>query len=253
MVKKVRAPKGDFQSMLLRMPPEAVARALHSVPREESLAVLLELLEDPESWRDLRVPARIAGLLLRLGEEQALVDEVFELAPYWYDGDDAECLGLGALAVVLGTEGNPSVREEVLDHLDETLVLTGAPHPATNTFVEILVNFGERGVRCERAWRWLEHVREDLPDLWFSFAGSYGDPRAVPLLHAMLDAIEPSALVGRLGDDPAVRTVIDGVDALEQLGAVRPRDAALLHRLRAEPGVPDEPAGQAATTRRDGR
>ncbi|MCC7110784.1 MAG: hypothetical protein IT382_15940 [Deltaproteobacteria bacterium] len=232
MVKKVKSPAGDFQSMLLRIEPEAVARALRTVPREETLSVLLELLETPEAWRDLRVPARIAKLLLHLGEEEALLDEVFDLAPDWHDGDDAELIGLGALVLALGSDGSPSAREAVLDHLDETLALSGAVHPAANIFVEILVDFGERGVRCERAWRWLEQVRAEEPALWASFAGSYGDARAVPLLHALLDPIDPSTLEGLAGDDPVARIVIEVADALGELNAVRPRDAALLERVR---------------------
>lgn len=49
----------------------------------------------------------------------------------------------------------------------------------------------------------------------------------------MLDPIDPASLDGLRGDDPVARIVIEGVDALEQLDAVRPRDAALLERLRA--------------------
>lgn len=233
MVKKIKARPRDLQSLLLGMEPAAAAHELRSAPRAETLEVLLELLDDSEAWRDHRIPARIAELLILFGEEDLLLDELLELAPYWRDGEDAELLGLGAIAVVVGTQASPRARERVLDDLDEALVLTGEPHPATDTLVEILVLFGERGIRCERAWAWLEQVRATNQELWASFAGSYGDVRAASILHGLLDPIDPASLDGLGGDDPVVRIVIDGVDALEQLDAVRPQDAALLERVRA--------------------
>ena len=233
MVKRIKAPPSDLQTMLLRVEPRALARMLRAAPRDETLEVLLEVLGDTDEWRDLRIPARIAEVLLELGEEEALLDELFALAPDWHDGDDAELLGLGGMVVTIGTVGSLRPRERVLDVLDETLAGTGHLHPATDTLTEILVHFGERGTRCERAWQWLERVRVNNQELWAGFAGSYGDARAVPILHGLLDPIDPASLDGLRGDDPVARIVIEGVDALEQLAAVRPRDTALLELLRA--------------------
>ncbi len=239
MVKRIRAAPFDLQHVLVRSSPAQSARTLEKRwGRQDAIdAVYGALVEEPWAYED--VPARAVDTLFLLGGESLLLDEFLERAkeplPEDLEGmsedEQRDWWIMNLLTLAFGLKGSPDAVERMLTFLD---AFDDASRPqGAIAVIDALVGCGERGLRDERTWRWLEQLRSDDVVFWSSLCGSYGDPRAIPLLHALLDDINVKD--AESDDDElrryTTRVIIDGVDSLELLGAVRPTDQALLDAI----------------------
>lgn len=195
-VKAIRSRALDWQKVLLTKDCAAFVAELRRRANDDDHAadILVELIVDVDAWRKAETPSAAARALVAMGQ---------------------------------------SARERVLDVLDEVLVEDGAPHPAWLSLVEVLANFGERGVRDDRAWSWLERVRMADEALWCAFVSGYGDERAVPTLRAIVERFERTELLARSAYDDDQQLVIEAVGALQELGGNRPVDDDMAEQIRA--------------------
>lgn len=257
MVKPIKAPPFNLQRVLLTSSPNTVAAVLvKRWGQEEAIDALDELLFGDEPWKGFLVPGRAAEALMVLGAEDLVLEELMErvgedldeLADLT-DAEERAWAVMNALALAIGERGSPLAVDELLTFLDAGLVARGEPAHGWRTIVDILASCGERGLRDERTWTWLERLRSSDLEFWCSLAGVYHDERAIPLLHAVIDGIDQTLLDDGSDESDesdsndnsdgtmerrraAIRTVIDGVDSLEVLNAARAADKALLGRVR---------------------
>jgi hypothetical protein len=224
MVKRIKSPF-DLQQVLLRSSPTELALLLvNRWGPEQAIDELDELLFGDEPWRSRRVAIQAARVLALL-DEDLVVDEFLERSQADDAADDER---IGTLIFAIGQHGSIATVLRLLDHLDNIELESGHP-PGWTLVLDALVSCGERGLRHERCWVWLERLRNHDAELWCCFAGSYGDSRAVSHLYALIDHAILEAT-----NSPMQRVIIDGVDSLELLGAARPTDLEALAQVRKE-------------------
>jgi hypothetical protein len=234
MVKRVKPRPVDFERLLARGElPEALDALRRQVPDPEPrVAILLDLVEGP--WRDLLTPTRAAALLTMMGEVDALLEHCLEMADDWaaYDDDQQEVGHSGVFRILGHALQEPGWRT-LLDDLGDPTAVDNEARPSWPMWVNVLADCGERGLRDERVWAWIQRVLDDTPPLWCIYAGLYGDPRAVPTLQALLRGHADLALAatGPRNDDDDV--VIEAGQALEKFGALDDELRALLARHQA--------------------
>lgn len=224
--------------------------------RDAVIAAARDAFQDPDRWSSAETPAALADTLVQLGEIGAVVDalvesaELFEealheafadfeqrasraekagknvdeLEPPDLDMDDDVVVEACVLAL---TDGGPAALEAVHQALADDRVAA-----ARSPLIEVLAGLGENGLRDERSWPLIAALFDDDsevegPGVACAFAAAYGDPRAVPLIQAVLDRTAPSA-EGPDSDENAI--IEEAVAALEGFddGAVRDADRAKL-------------------------
>lgn len=229
MIKKLKVPAIDLRRTLLRASPRELLAVIDRIG-PDVVEQLLDLFLDIDGWDDrAAVPDRALRTLCALGATadvtEAWADLVLDLDLDVDDDDDVtqEEFDVSRLGVVLGKTADPATAGPVLlDILDECVGKTGVIEEGWSFLLEPLCRFTERGWRDERTWSWLERLRLEQPDLWCSYVDGYGDDRAVPLLHALLDECDD-------GD----RVAIEALAALETCGALRPIDLQRRQRMDA--------------------
>lgn len=236
-MKAIKPRERDWQRMLLSKDDASFVEELRHRVKDDDKAenVLVDLILRASAWRDIDVPMRAANGLVALGRLSVLVEVFLYICDKW-DLDDLDLdLALGRIGLVIGDHGDSEVGDELLGVLDEALLADGALHPAWINLVEVVVHIAERrGTRDDRAWRWLERARAEDEPLWCSYAGGYGDPRAVPLLRSIVDRFDHNELLTRASFDDDQQVVTEAIAALQKLGASRTSDDELSAAIRRD-------------------
>jgi hypothetical protein len=213
MVKKLKVTAPDVRALLAstKTPQLAGRLAGRAGAVDDHCAVLDDVDEDED------VVVRAAEVLFALGHGERVVHAWCGIAGDADDSDDA--FVVGAIGDVVGDRADPVVVAPLLfAALDE--------QPSRwKLLLEPLVRFGGRGFRDERSWSWLERLRRDEPGLWCCLVDGYGDARAVPLLQALVDDAADD-------DEAAALVLLEAVEALRSLDALRPGDDARQRRAQ---------------------
>ena len=186
---------------------------------------------DDESW----APVHAARLLGRIGDPRAIEPLIAAV-----DATEAVDMLHDAAVLALPKLGAPVV--------EPVLARAQALEPDDIEIFAWADVLARSRVRDERIFALLGDILPFFPDLTAGCFADYGDPRALPILHEVLEAY---VLVGNVEED---RVVVDLADAIDSLGGeltgpeIRKCDA--FHALRREahghPAVKPERPGRNA-------
>lgn len=237
MVKRIKAPPLDLESILMKDTPEVALERLQKQFRDDGAIVRVLLDQLQSRSRDPHTPGTCAVLLFTLGAESDLLASAMRLGDIWFADDDLDGeFATGMFFKVVGAGLSREGLVRVLDFLDEAELNNERPM-AWPLWVEVLADAGERGLRDERSRAWIERIRDEQPALWCTHVVVYGDDRAIPDLRALVDAHRAAALANTGPRDDHDDAVIEGIAALTHFGAATDDDRAALEQVRTRLGT----------------
>lgn len=138
------------------------------------------------------------------------------------DDDDDAHAHHDNIARAAFSAGHPLAPAKVLARLTALWPEGAPPPPGWRVLLDLLRAFERSGWRDARYWAWMERAR--AVDVAFWVRGVPDDPRAVDVLHAIVDARADAVAAG--GADCCV--VVEALSVLRTLRALTPSERALL-------------------------